>query len=100
MFRRFVVVGDGLQCAGDLEIADILVHNHGEAQRNGSGTGGDHHFAQCAEGVDVGGYTFLCIGQQSGQVAGLDIAEDQRCADCHRHYMDDAGYIVAQRHHP
>ena len=94
------VVQDGLQGAGDLEIADVLVHDHGEAQGDGPRSGGDRHGVQRAEGVDEGGDPLLGVGQQTCQIAGLDVAEDEGGADGHGDYMDDAGDVVAQGHHP
>ena len=93
------VVAHILQSAGDLEIADILVHDDGEAQGNGAGTGGDHHLVEGAEGVDEGGNAVLGVLEESTQIAGLDVAEDQGCTDGHGDHVNDAGDVVAQRHH-
>ena len=96
---RLVVVGDRLQRAGDLHVAQLLVRDDGETQGNGARAGGDHHFIQWAEGVDEGGDALLGVGQQGAQVAGLDIAEDEGGADSHGDNMDHGGDVVAQGHH-
>jgi len=93
------VIQHGLQRAGHLILAQVDVHHHGEAQRDGAGTGGDHHAVDGAEGVDEGGHALLGIGQQAGQVAGLHVAEDQRRADGHGDNVDDGGHVMTQRDH-
>ena len=93
------VVAHILQSAGNLEVADVLVHDDGEAQGDGAGAGGDHHLVEGPEGVDKGGDTLLGVLQQARQVAGLDVAEDQGRPDGHGDHVDDAGDVVAQGHH-
>ena len=99
MLHSFVVAALILQGAGNLQIANILIHNDGEAQGDRAGTSGDHHFIQRAEGVDEGGHAILRILQKTSQVAGLDVAENQRGPDGHCNRMDHRGHIVAQGHH-
>ena len=95
-----LVIGDRLQCAGDLEITDILVHDHREAQGDSPSAGGDHHLAESPEGVDKGGHPLLGVLEKAGQIPGLDVAEDEGRADSHGDHVDDAGNVVAQGHHP
>ena len=91
------VVAYGLQSAGNLILAQIDVHNHGEAQSDGARTGGNHHGVNGAEGVDEGGNTVLGVVQQTGQIAGLNVAENQSGTDGHGDDMDDGGHVMSQR---
>ena len=93
------VVGDGLQRAGHRKVADVLVHHHREAEGDGARPGGDDHLVQGAKGVHEGGYAFLGVIQQPGQVAGIVGAEDQRRADGDGDHVDHGGHVVAQGHH-
>ena len=94
-----IVAQNGLQRSGDLEITDVLVHDDGETQGNGARSGGDDHLVEGPEGVDKGGDALLGILEQAGQVACLDVAEDQRSADGDGDDVDDAGDVVAKGHH-
>ena len=92
------MIGLGFQRARHLIFAQIHVHDHREAQRDGARARGDDHLVQRAEGVDKGGNALLGVFQQAGQIARLHAAEDQRRADCHGDDVDDARYVVTQRH--
>ena len=91
------MVAYGLQSAGNLILAQIDVHDHGEAQSDGARTGGNHHGVNGAEGIDEGGNTVLGVVQQSGQIAGLNVAENQCGTDGHGNNMDDGGHVMSQR---
>ena len=91
------VVAYGLQSAGNLILAQIDVHDHGEAQSDGARTGGNHHGVNGAEGIDEGGNTVLGVVQQTGQIAGLNVAENQSGTDSHGNNMDDGGHVMSQR---
>ena len=93
------VIEDGLQGAGHLVFAQVDVHHHGEAQGDGAGAGGDNHGIDLTKGVHKGGHAVLGVVQERGQVAGLDVAEDQRGADGHGDHVDHGGHIVSQGHH-
>ena len=93
------VIQLGLQRAGDLEVADVLVHDHREAQGDGARACGDHHGVQSAEGVDEGGDAVLGVFEEARQVAGLDVAENEGGADGHGDHMNNAGHVMAQGHH-
>ena len=60
--------------AGAGAIAQVDIHDDGEAQSDGAGTGGDNNGINGAEGVDEGGDAVLGVVQQSAQVAGLHVA--------------------------
>ena len=92
-----VVIADGNQCAGNLILSQIDVHDDGEAQSNGACTGRNHHSVDGTEGVDKGGNAVLGVIQQTGQISGLDVAEDQSSTDRNSDDMDDGGHIMAQR---
>ena len=92
-----IVIGNGFQRAGYLVLAQVDIHDHREAQSNGTGTGGDHHRVNGTEGVHKGRHTLLGVLQQLCQIAGLHIAEDQSGTDGHGDHMDHGGDIVAQR---
>ncbi len=91
------MVGDGFQSAGDLILAQVDVHHHGEAQGDGAGAGGDHHGVNGTEGVHEGRHTLLGVFQQTGQVAGLHVAENQGRTDGHGDNVNNGGHVMAQR---
>ena len=91
------MVAYGLQSAGNLILAQIDVHDHGEAQSDGARTGGNHHGVNGAEGIDEGGNTVLGVVQQTGQIAGLNVAENQCGTDGYGNNMDDGGHVMSQR---
>ena len=76
----------------------INVHDDREAQCNGPRARGDDHGVDGAEGIDKCRDAFLRVGQQTGQVARLHIAEDQRRPDGDGDDMDDRRDIVPQGH--
>ena len=92
-----VMVADGLQRTGHLILAQINVHDDREAQSNRARARGNDHVVDGAEGVDKGGNSRLGVGQQSCQIAGLHIAEDQRRTDGDGDDMDDTRHVVTQR---
>ena len=91
------MVTDRLQCTGNLVLAQINVHHHGEAQCDGAGTGRYHHSVNGTEGVDKCRNTFLGISQQASQIAGFHITENQSCTDGNGNNMDHRSHIMAQR---
>ena len=91
------VVGTGFQRARDLIFAEVDVDHDREAQRDGAGAGGNDDIVDCAEGVDERGNALLGVLQQTGQIARLHVAEDQRRADSDGDDVDDSGHVMAQR---
>ena len=78
--------------------AQINIHDDREAQCNGPRARRDDDGVDGAECIDKCRDAFLRIGQQTGQVARLDIAEDQRRPDGDGDDMDDRRDIMPQGH--
>ena len=91
------MVGAGFQRARDLIFAEVDVDHDREAQRDGAGAGGNDDIVDRAEGVDKRGNALLGVLQQTGQIARLHVAEDQRRADSDGDDVDDSGHVMAQR---
>ena len=98
LLYRVRVIGFGFQRARHLHIAQINVRHHREAQRNRARARGDDHLVQRAERIDKRRNALLGVFEQSGQIARLHAAEDQRRANCDGDDVNDARYIATQRH--
>ena len=67
----------------DIFRKSIKLREGGETQGDGAGTGGNNNGIDGTEGVDESGNSVLGVIQQTGQIAGLNVAEDQSGTDCH-----------------
>ena len=92
------VIQHGFQRAGDLILAEVDVDDDREAQGDGACARGDDDIVDRAERIDERRDALLRVLQQAGQVAGLDIAEDQGRADGDGDGVDDGGDVMAERH--